>query len=150
MKKIVFALIAVLLLGTFVACDGEADFLLWDDEPVDGKTITLRLSEYIAEERCVTFVLGDPEALEKSFTIPDSVSKWEDLIELGYCIPIYDYESSYYSEDPYSFECDYCFWEESTVMFASSNASLSLQVAIDNNPVSVDELIDFSKTYTLR
>ena len=31
MKKIVYALIAVLLLGTFVACNGDVNSSLWED-----------------------------------------------------------------------------------------------------------------------
>lgn len=142
MKKIVFLLIAVLLLGTFVACDGEADFLLWDDEPVE-KVLKLKFAEGFYSEN-FSFDSENPDDDEKEFPIPDSVTTWQNLIDYSNNFNISVYIDEYHDFRDYS-----CTSLGTEVCFESENSSFSLDVYLDGVVVLTSAPIDFSKTYTL-
>ncbi len=145
MKKIVFLLIAVLLLGTFVACDGEADFLLWEDEPAE-KVLTLKI-----DEGAGGWSFEDNEkVLVKSFSDYDfsSVTTWQQLIDEVFEIVIYD-DSDFY--EPQTLKLAYYGWAN-CVGFEFADASLLLAVCESSDiesKVSLTDSIDFSVQYDL-
>ena len=151
MKKIVFALIVVLLLGSFVACNGEADFLLWGDSSSESgdnsRTLKLRLNT--SELRPVSFADGDRQALEKSFTVPDSVTTWADLAEAEFEVEVYSFEEGYEEDNPHKMYCRIYEYNPDVIQFESPTASLYLEVCINNEPVSKEDAIDFSIVYSV-
>ena len=140
MKKILFLLVAVLISGMFVACDGESDFLLWEEDPVETRTLTLRIDgdDWSFEE--------DENVFVKAFSDYDfsSVTTWQQLIDRGFEIVIYDV-SGYY-DGPHALQLS-DFTE--CVGFEFSDASLLLEVWEGDRRVSLTDPIDFSVQYDL-
>lgn len=89
MKKILFALLAVIIIGTMAACNGEVDYLLWNED-VKGtrsKTITLVLDvDYLSFEKGMTKV-G-----QKEFETP--YETWQALYDSNFTLTVYGRDSA--------------------------------------------------------
>lgn len=90
MKKIALTLLVVLVLGTFVACNGEVDSLLWEEGE---KTLMLSFGE--SNNYSFSVVSSVPE---KGFTVPGSVRTWQDLINMNFSVTYYTYGSAHPGE----------------------------------------------------
>lgn len=151
MKKIVFALIAVLLLCSVVACNGDADFLLWEDSSEsEDNSRTLKLRLVYTELRPCSFADGDRQALEKSFTVPDSVTTWADLVNENFSFDIYSFEEGYEEDNPHQMNCQVVdYFDPNQIQFEAPTASLGLTVHKGNEPVHPEDAIDFSIVYDI-
>lgn len=138
MKKIVFLLIAVLLLCTFVACDGEADFLLWDNEPAE-KELTLEIA--VGYTRYYYSFDKDGFIFTDSFKINGTVTTWAELKNSGDEIYVYDG-----GDNPTALKC---YEYDGMVFFENEDTYDSLMVKLGNETVLINSDIDFSNTYTL-
>ena len=145
MKKIVFSLIAVLLLGTFVACDGETDFLLWDEEPVASKFLKLKIIDDVIGAD-FSFVGGTEKVVEIKLPVDDSVKTWQDLIDQSFEIPLYEYhEDAYFKRDVFWYE----YGDYFVLLFTDSDyhVFVTYDTGIDFVPKTAE--IDFDSQYLL-
>lgn len=129
MKKIALTLLAVLVLGTFVACNSEVDSLLWEEGE---KTLNLSFGDQVQYSFSpVTTVT------EKSFTVPDSVRTWQDLIDMNFSVTYY----AFGAVDPVEMHCmdpaDYIWFSNFLLTYPNSG-----------DAVTHGE-IDFNTTYLL-
>ncbi len=128
MKKIALTLLAVLILGTFVACNGEVDSLLWEEGE---KSLKLKIREGSGYSFSPVSTVT-----EKSFTVPGSVRTWQDLVNMGFSISYYSYGYAHAIETQ-------CIDNEGFVSFTD------LLLNSDTGGVEIQEAIDFNTTYLL-
>lgn len=89
MKKILFALLAVMIIGTMAACNGEVDYLLWNDDVkgTPSKTITLVLDvDYLSFEKGMTKV--DQKVCETPY------ETWQALYDSNFTLTVYGRDSA--------------------------------------------------------
>lgn len=82
-KSLIIALISVLLIGTFVACDGDVFADLIDKAPEVKRVITLSIKE--SDRMYFSF---DDDTFEKVIDIPTDCTTWGDLVDEGISITV--------------------------------------------------------------
>lgn len=140
MKKIILLALAALLIFTMVSCDGNADFLLWNEEEGTEKNITLIISGGS------WWFFDSVDNISVEITV--NADKWGDLSDeaLGHNLYDYDYDDTYENA---KFSSKYNFMTVSadnlnnpTLYISTSNESSSDQWFVK----TTDEIVD-GKTY---
>ena len=133
MKKIILLALAALLIFTMVSCDGNADFLLWNEE--EAKYIILEFDENIGD---YSFDINDTTVKTFKWVLEGNPSTFSNLEEqtVKYYLGTYEGECTIYKGN-------------SQIYLVDSNASTTFDLKLDSEYVAPDDLVSYGSTYTI-
>lgn len=144
MKKILFALLAVMIIGTMAACNGEVDYLLWNDDVkgTPSKTITLVLDvDYLSFEKGMTRV--DQKVCETPY------ETWQALYDSNFTLTVYGRDSA---ENGYEEEFTMSliianYWGNEYMVFLIDSTDYSIMNDVD--PIRPSSSIEDGSAYSI-
>lgn len=131
MKKIILLALAALLIFTMVSCDGNADFLLWNEE----------------EEKYIILEFNDDG--DYSFDSDSKVKTFKWVLE-GNPSTFSDLEGKtvkYYFGTEYEFEIDII--SESIILKTEQNVNAKFYLKLNDQYCSPENSINYGSTYTI-